>query len=85
MKARDKLVYGVLCSYSGHTTKSTFVSVDRVSKDCVMDARSVRRAIEKLAAVGLVEIEKRFDENGRQTSNLYTINTLPLHFRQGGE
>ena len=50
-----------------------------------MDARSVRRAIEKLAAVGLVEIEKRFDENGRQTSNLYTINTLPLHFRPGGE
>lgn len=50
-----------------------FPSIVLISRQCCIGERSVQRAIAELVSLGHVKVEKRFREDGSQTSNRYYL------------
>ena len=73
----SKLVF-VYLSRCADRQGRCFPSLGSIAEGCGISKTSVKRAISELRLAGLVEVESRFAEgraNGRQTSNLYRINS----------
>lgn len=51
-----------------------FPSICLVARQCCVGERTVQRAIAELVSLGHVKVEKRFREDGSQTSNRYYLN-----------
>src|SRR4051812_29265109 len=69
---KSKLVYIYLCRMAGSKAQC-FPSRKTMAAACGLCVESVKRALQELAAAGLIGKVEQFKENGRQTSNLYTI------------
>lgn len=72
LKMVAKAVYVYLWSRASREAKA-FPSVPTIAKEITASTRAVQYAIRDLEALGLLEAEERF-QDGRQTSNLYTLN-----------
>ena len=66
-------VYSYLCLSANNFTRDSYKSKNTIAKACKISISSVVRATKELCEKGLLEIKKRFKENGRQTSNLYIL------------
>ncbi len=81
----DKMVYIVLCSFADNETQQCFPSVPKIAEYCGCSPSTVKRSLKRLEKLGLIHIEQRQDENGRSTTNVYTILELPAIFRKNGQ
>lgn len=70
-------VYLILCQYANNRTRECFVSKRTIAEKAALSLSGVVRAIRELVHEGLIAIVSRFRENGRQTSNRYTILDCP--------
>lgn len=50
-----------------------FPSIKSLAKHCSISQRTVQRIIQSLAAEGLITVEKRYRDDGSQSSNYYTL------------
>lgn len=55
--------------------KSCFPSIKTMANDTGFSENTVVKALKYLKEIGIIKVEARFTENGRQTSNWYVINT----------
>ena len=70
-------VYLILCQYANNSTRECFVSKRMIAEKAALSLSGVVRATRELVQEGLIAIVSRFRENGRQTSNRYTILDCP--------
>jgi len=66
-------VYCALAKYADNDTRESWPSHKTIADLIGTSSRSVKTYINKLASFGLVEVEERFDVDGRRTSNLYIL------------
>lgn len=78
----DKMIYIVLCSFADNETQQCFPSVPKIAEYCGCSPSTVKRSLKRLEKLGLIHIEQRQDENGRSTTNVYTILELPAIFQE---
>lgn len=69
---KSKLVYIYLCRMANRRA-ACFPSRKTIATACSLCVQSVKRAVKELADAGLITKVEQHKENGRQTSNLYTI------------
>lgn len=67
------VVYNFLCRVNNVTTGKSFYKRSNIAKSCHVSESTVVRSLRTLCAKGLLEIKRRFDEKGRQTSNDYIL------------
>ena len=53
-------------------------SLKKISRMSKVSQETVRKYLRAFEAIGLIEVEERFDAKGRRTSNVYTIKTEML-------
>lgn len=70
-------VYLILCQYANNSTRECFVSKRTIAEKAALSLSGVVRATRELVQEGLIAIVSRFRENGRQTSNRYTVLDCP--------
>lgn len=70
-------VYVALCRYADNDSQECFPSQAALGTSLGLSPPTVRKALGKLVECGLIASETRFDESGRQTSNLYYLLDLP--------
>lgn len=73
LKPRGIAVYCALCMYANLQTQTCYPSLATIGGHIGMSHPTVQRAIKDLIELGLLSKEKRYDDGGRQTSNLYTL------------
>lgn len=74
LTAKEKLVAQYFV-YKTNKAGACYPCVDTIAEQCSVSRRTVQRATKKLEEKGYIIKEKRF-KLGRQTSNLYSFNTL---------
>ena len=73
-------VFLALCQYANNQTRECFVSRNTLARQCGISLSGVIRSLRELVNEGLIAVISRFCENGRQTSNRYSILDCPqLH------
>ena len=77
MSTKAYKVYLILCQYANNSTRECFVSKRTIAEKAALSLSGVVRATRELVHEGLIAIVSRFRENGRQTSNRYTILDCP--------
>jgi len=53
-------------------------SIKRIAKMSKVSEQTAKKYLHAFEAIGLIEIEERFDRKGRRTSNIYNINIEQL-------
>lgn len=66
-------VYSFLSMAANSKTRDSFYARAKIAAKCQLSKSTVIRAVRELCRKGLLEIRRRFQENGRQTSNLYIL------------
>ena len=74
-------LYCALVMYTGKA-RTCFPSKKTLAENIAVTVPTVDKYLAKLVSVGLLAIEHRYDESGRQTSNLYIL--LPVPKTAGG-
>lgn len=69
-------VYVVLAMYLNNGSGEAYPSVNTIVKYAGCGISTVRRSLSSLKEKGLIDIEKRTGNNGRQTSNKYILLAL---------
>lgn len=69
----SKLTLLMLANYADSHNK-TYPSYATLAKMCECNERTVMRAIKLLEQDGLIKIQKRFTDEGKQTSNIFILN-----------
>jgi len=69
----DIAVYFCLLRYSDNDTRKAFPGQTHISKVTRMSLRRVKTSIKNLQGQGLIDITPRYEKQGAQTSNLYTV------------
>lgn len=73
-------VFLALCQYANNQTRECFVSRNTLARQCGISLSGVIRSLRELVNEGLIAVISRFCEDGRQTSNRYSILDCPqLH------
>jgi len=67
-----KLVLIMIANYADENF-SSYPSYKKLSELCGCDERTIKRAIKSLVADGMVEVMARYNDDGKQTSNTYTL------------
>ena len=70
--------FGVYCALLRFADRQgeCFPSRDRIAADTGLSVETVRRVLRELRDAGFITVEYRFDPDGRQTANLYTIEDM---------
>lgn len=76
----DKVVYAILCAHASNGGKQTYLGNETISAMAGFSGRTVSRSLGRLKTKALIDITPRYNGEGRQVSNLYTILALPSHF-----
>ncbi|OIN67447.1 hypothetical protein BLD48_05645 [Exiguobacterium sp. KRL4] len=76
----DKVVYAILCAHASNGGKQTYLGNETISKMAGFSGRTVTRSLVRLKMKSLIDIEPRYNTEGRQVSNLYTVLALPKDF-----
>lgn len=67
------VVYNFLCKVNNVSTGKSYYKRANIATACHISESTVIRALRTLCAKGLLEIKRRFDAHGRQTSNDYIL------------
>jgi len=70
----ERLVLGNLCRRASGQDKTSFPSTGRIALDTDSTKPSVIKAVKSLIEKGCLTKEERFGEDGKQMSNLYSVN-----------
>ncbi|MFQ7725640.1 MAG: helix-turn-helix domain-containing protein [Ruthenibacterium lactatiformans] len=73
LSVRALKLFNFLQAKANGKTNSSFWSVPRMAQEMGLSERTVQRASQELVRKAFVEIIPRYDENGRQQSNIYKI------------
>ena len=73
LSVRALKLFNFLQAKANRKTNSSFWSVPRMAQEMGLSERTVQRASQELVRKGFVEVIPRYDENGRQRSNIYKI------------
>ena len=73
LSVRGLKLFNFLQAKANRKTNSSFWSVPRMAQEMGLSERTVQRASQELVRKGFVEVIPRYDENGRQRSNIYKI------------
>lgn len=65
-------VFGILDRYAGEHSEA-WPGLNTVAARSQLSVDTVRRAVSRLAGVGAVRVTRRYDSEGRQTSNSYLL------------
>lgn len=76
----DKVVYAILCAHASNGGKQTYINIESIRKMANMGRSTAARSINRLKQAALIDVTKRFGDDGRQVSNLYTVLALPQDF-----
>jgi hypothetical protein len=79
---RIVVVYGCLQRHADQGG-TCFPGISRVAELLHVDRTSVIRSLRRLEAIGAVTVTSRYTDDGRQTSNLYTVHFAPKCFVAG--
>lgn len=82
---RTFAVYCCLLRHKNQTTNECWPSRETIAKMCRCTRRTVDKAMHELCDSGLIKKEERFADDGRRTSNLYTVFDLLLERSSGQE
>ncbi len=63
----------MLCQWVNRESNECFPSVATIAAHAAGHENSVRAAIKRLVSLGALQVERRKDPRGNNTSNLYTI------------
>jgi hypothetical protein len=74
-------LYGILGRYADRHSNHAWPSRRRLAERLRCSVKSIDRAVAELEAVGALRVERRYDEEGEQTTNLYTL----LRLTRGGD
>ena len=66
-------VYVALCKHADNDTQECYPSHAAIGKAIGLSAPTVSKALARLCELNLITVEHRYDDAGRQTSNLYTL------------
>lgn len=66
-------VYSFLSMAANSKTRGSYYKKANIAIRCQISESTVVRAVRELRKKGLLEIQRRFKSNGRQTSNLYIL------------
>lgn len=77
-KPVDLAVYAVLCMYADNVDKTSYPSVVSIAKKARCSERVARRSLQALKDAGYIDIRKRSDARGFQTSNQYILLDIAL-------
>lgn len=72
-------VYVALCRHADIDSQECYPSYSTLAGETGMGITSVKKAVHNLVALGLVTVKGQCMEDGRQTSNLYTLLEPPSH------
>lgn len=74
------VIYNFLCRVNNVSTGKSFYKRSNIAASCHVSESTVVRALRTLCSKGLLAVKRRFDKNGRQTSNTYILVENPqLH------
>ena len=73
----EKLVFIVIKSFANNTTKQSYPSLSTISEISGISLSQVRRSIDKLKKLGILDVERRKSEKYGNIQNLYTIHDDP--------
>jgi hypothetical protein len=76
----DKLLLCILADMANGKGQC-YPTHETLAKQCGCDPRSIIRAQKRLEKQGLIEVKSRA-KDGIKTSNLYTVNMIPMHVTQ---
>jgi DNA-binding MarR family transcriptional regulator len=66
-------IYAALARYANRTTGECWPAISKLERVLGVARSTVKVYLHKFEALGLITIEKRFDEAGDPTTNLYTL------------
>ena len=69
----DLLCYMVLCRFANNETGECYPSYKTIAEKMRVGVSTAIKAVKSLIDKGVVEVQQRKNENGGDTSNLYTI------------
>ncbi len=69
---RDKAVFMVICTHTDRHTRTTSLAMKKIALESGCSERSALNAVNALVSHGVIERERRFNEDG-QTANLYRV------------
>lgn len=67
------VIYNFLCRVNNVSTGKSFYKRSNIAASCHVSESTVVRAMRTLCTKGLLAVKRRFDKNGRQTSNNYIL------------
>lgn len=70
-------MYAVLCRFADNGTQTCFPAIQTLADKLGVSLPTARAALTRLQEFGLISVELRFDENGRQQSNEYALLAVP--------
>ncbi len=70
-------VYVALCMHAGKSTQTCWPSHKTLAEEIGIGPGKVRKCLQELKHLGLIAISARRGKNGGQTSNIYTLLSLP--------
>jgi hypothetical protein len=73
LRPTERLVLLVLANYADAQNATCWPSLNKLADQCEVRKETVKRALRRLEAAGLIATDERFDRSGRQTSNLYIL------------
>lgn len=79
-KSAQKLIYTMLSMHADNYSKRSFPSIKTLASECLCSENTVRDALKKLKAVGLIDIRERKSQESGQLSNLYVLLPIPSIF-----
>ena len=79
-KPIQKLVYAMLCMYADNATKDAFPSIKTLARKCSCSENTIRAALRKLEEVGVIEVKRRYKDDGSRNSNIYFLIDPPDTF-----
>ena len=78
LQASGIAVYTTLCCHADNGTQESFPSLKTMADLLNLSPSTVRRALRKLAGLGLILTEPRLRPDGGQTSNTYILLNPPV-------
>ena len=69
-------VYTILAKMADRSDSTCFPTIKHIGKKVGCSAETVRNSIKHLLSIGAIDVEYRKNDEGENTSNLYTVNQI---------
>lgn len=69
----EKMIFIVIKSYADRTTLQAFPSAQTISRVSGISLAKTKRCLDHMKEIGVIKVEKRLSDKGKNISNLYTL------------